>query len=128
LLAWPELRRVRVEPRAVGIADMADGLPPGAALAFEDVLAVWLARSPLTDLATVGRSRPAFGWSRSTLALVSVPLGRVLAARAVARQAREPALAALTRATRELPGDVAAHAPAAQAFVAELSARPSDAA
>jgi hypothetical protein len=127
LLKWPELRRVQVEPRSVGLADMADGLPAEAALAYDDVLGVWLARSPLTDLASAGRVRPAFGWSRSTLSLVAIPLGRTLALRALARQPREPTMAALERATRELPREAAEHGATAQAFVDELAARPVDA-
>lgn len=125
LLSWPELRRVRVEPKRVALPDMFDGLavaPP----VFDDVLSAWLARSPLTDLATAARARPSFAWSRSTLSLVAVPLGRVLALRALGRSPREPTLAALTRAARELPAAVGEHAAVAQRVVEELARRPVD--
>jgi hypothetical protein len=123
LLAWPELRRVHVEPEAVPLPRMPEGLPALGADAFEEALAAWLGRSPLTDLATAGRAQPVFGWSRSTLSLVAAPAGRVLAARAAARAPREATLAALDRACLELPRLAADAAPLAKRFVEELAAR-----
>ena len=126
LLRWPDFRRVQVEPQSVTLSDMADGLPPAASLAFDDVLSVWLGRSPLSDLATVARARPSFGWSRSTLSLVAVPLGRALAHRAIARQPREPAVAALTRAASGIPRELGELASLARAFAEEAAARPTE--
>jgi hypothetical protein len=84
LLAWPGLRRVHTDRHPVQLVDMDEGAPldPGQ---FESALAVWLACSPLSDLATAARPTPRFGWSSHSLALVATVAGQNLALRAFAR-------------------------------------------
>jgi hypothetical protein len=78
---------------------------------FLIALASWLACSPLTDIATLGRRAPAFRWSEGTLALVDSVLGRRLAIRA------------LCRATRARVADVLGDARKALALVDEDAVR-----
>jgi hypothetical protein len=83
LSAWPELRRVHVDKSPRSIMDL-----PGAGAAvdlrrFSDALTRFLAKTPLTDLATCHRTAPAFVWSRESLGLVGTDAGRTLAARAL---------------------------------------------
>ncbi|MBK6517168.1 MAG: hypothetical protein IPG04_24365 [Polyangiaceae bacterium] len=103
---WPKLRRVQLEPRHVPLSAMADGLELVPLERFHDLVGQLLARSPLTDLATVTRSAPAFAWTQATLELVAYPTGRTLASRALGRSPDQQVLAALERATRALgPGE-----------------------
>jgi hypothetical protein len=102
LSAWPELRRVHVETTARGVMDL-----PGAGgavdpLRFGVALARFLAKSPLTDLATCHRAAPRFAWGSESLGLVATKPGRVLAARALAWVPKGQADAGLGRATRGL--------------------------
>ncbi|MFT3771962.1 MAG: hypothetical protein QM820_41680 [Minicystis sp.] len=103
LLAWRELRRVRVDARKVPLADMSAGVSGVSPDDYADLLALWLGRTPLTDLATATRSSPLFAWSASTLSLVATPPGRSLALRALARQPAETVLGVLTRAAEQVP-------------------------
>lgn len=98
LLAWREVRRVQVDARRIPLAEMAAGTTGLAEPEYADLVALWLTRSPLTDLATIDRRSPAFAWSASTLALVAAPPGRVLAQRAFARLPEQPVISALERA------------------------------
>lgn len=104
LLAWRELRRVRVDASKIPLADMTLGMPAvPAADDFNELLALWLTRTPLTDLATAARRTPAFAWSASTLALVATPFGRTLGFRALAHHPAAQVLPALERAARQVP-------------------------
>jgi hypothetical protein len=103
LLAWREIRRVQVDARRVPFAEMPVGVRGVPLDEFADVLALWLTRSPLTDLATATRKGPPFAWSASTLSLVATGPGRLLAFRALADSDPEAVLAALTRAARQIP-------------------------
>ncbi len=100
LTAWPELRRVHVDETRLTLTELPSH---GAAVdmqRFTASLSTWLAKTPLTDLATCARAAPAFFWRAESLALLATPNGRTLALRALAR---EPELAvdeALGRATR----------------------------
>jgi hypothetical protein len=103
LLAWREIRRVRVDERKVLLADMPLGVVGITPADFTDVLARWLTRTPLTDLATATRASPNFAWSASTLALVATGPGRMLAFRALAGEPPDAVGAALTRAENTIP-------------------------
>jgi hypothetical protein len=103
LLAWREVRRVRVDEKRVLLADMPLGVTGLSPSDFTDVLAQWLTRTPLTDLATATRASPNFAWSASTLALVATGAGRMLAFRGLAGEAAEAVDAALTRAANQIP-------------------------
>jgi hypothetical protein len=83
LFAWKELRRVRSDVSTVALADLPDGVSALRKDAWLSALGSWLARSPLTDIATMLRASPAFQWSQPTLAFVATPLGVRLAARAL---------------------------------------------
>jgi hypothetical protein len=124
LSAWPELRKVHVERTRVPLVQMVDGIAGVTADDYQRAIAALLARTPLTDLATCARATPAFAWAADTLALVAAPMGRRLAARAIARagtpSAARAALEAATARTGTLP---AAAADAVQALVAELVPR-----
>jgi hypothetical protein len=103
LLAWRELRRVQVDARRVPLADMPAGVTGISLVDFADVLALWLTRSPLTDLATATRRSPPFAWSASTLALVATGPGRMLAFRALAGEPPDPVNTTLSRAALQVP-------------------------
>jgi hypothetical protein len=103
LLAWREVRRVRVDARRIPLAEMAAGVTGLPAEDFADVLALWLSRSPLTDIATATRSTPVFAWSASTLSLVATPAGHGLAMRALARLPADVVLGVMTRAAQQVP-------------------------
>jgi hypothetical protein len=106
LTAWPEFRRVQVEKTPRPLVDLpANGASVDAG-SFAITLGRFLSKTPLTDLATLGRATPAFAWSEGTLSLVGAGAGRALALRAIERHAEtagEDAVdAALGRATRAL--------------------------
>ncbi len=102
LLAWREIRRVQVDAKRVPLADMTLGIPSVPLSDFADVLALWLTRTPLTDLATCARQAPPFAWSASTLSLVATPPGRMLAFRALAGEPAEAVTGALMRAALQI--------------------------
>ena len=116
LMTWPELRRVHVQRAAQNVAELArvDRLQP-----YQDVLARWLSKSPLTDLAHAHRALGAFVWTEPAIALVANPVGRTLAARALRFDASRGSLAAIERATAALANTNAQAAKLAQAFVDE---------
>lgn len=99
LMAWPDVRRVQVTETPIGLEKLPlPGFPQGEYL---QTLAQWLMLSPLTDLATAGRSEPAFRWSAATLGLVATTAGRRLARRALGGVGARGDVA-LEKATREL--------------------------
>ena len=102
LMLWPELRKVSVSQTPCALMD----LPAhGGAVDVECLgaaVAGFLAKTPLTDLATCTRNRPAFTWTPAVLAMVAAPHGRTAAVRAIARLPTEAADVALGRATRAL--------------------------
>jgi len=121
LMAWPELRRVRVDRSAKPLTD----LPlAGAALdraQFGRVLDQLLSRTPLTDLASLHRSDPPFAWTVESLTLVATRAGRTLASRAVRAAPEEAVSAALGRATRQLlVARAIGHARVALEWIGEL--------
>jgi hypothetical protein len=102
LSAWPDLRRVYVEKLPRGIMDL-----PGVGgavdpTAFGGSLGRFLAKTPLTDLATCHRVAPVFAWRDETLGLVATRAGRTLATRALARAPKSAVDASIGRATRAL--------------------------
>lgn len=103
LVAWPEVRRVRVDARRIPLADMTLGMTTISGDDFAEVLGLWLTRTPLTDLATASRKAPTFAWSASTLSLVAAPLGRTLAFRALAHCPAAEVVPALERAASMVP-------------------------
>ncbi|HEY4117125.1 MAG TPA: hypothetical protein VGM56_04695 [Byssovorax sp.] len=122
LLAWPSLRQVTVDSRKVTLGSMAAGIGALSADEFEAALALWLTRSPLTDIATATRATPQFAWSASTLALIAVAPGRSLAYRAMARQPGPAAMAVLARAAKGIPDARAAARRLVESFASEVSA------
>lgn len=121
LLTWRKLRRVQVNEQRVALVDMCHGLAAVQDGSFCDTLGLWLTRSPLTDIATATRSSPRFGWSSSTLALISTRAGRTLAWRLLARQTSGAVLTALERAAREVPAGYTAAKALAEGFAAEVA-------
>jgi len=103
LLAWREIRRVQVDARRVPLAEMPAGVTGISLADYADVLALWLTRTPLTDLATATRQSPMFAWSASTLALVATGPGRMLAFRALAAEPPDAVNAVLSRAALQVP-------------------------
>lgn len=103
LFTMRELRRVSSSSRAVPLAQLHDGLSEVSGASYQTLLRALVAKSPLTDLATLDRDAPSFAWSRETLELVSYPIGRALALRAVARLPAQAAVTALRTANASLP-------------------------
>lgn len=99
LLRWPQLRRVRTDQRTVRLAEMAEWAPVDAN-EYLYALALLVAASPLTDLATVGRAAPPFLWTRHTLSVVATHPGCNLALRAFAQQ--EPSTSMWLRSCAQL--------------------------
>jgi hypothetical protein len=100
LMAWPEVRRVRVEEVVVSLDNLM--LHPSVSRdQFVGTLAAWLRLSPLTDLACAGREEPRFLWSPATLGLVATPAGARLGRRAL-RGGGARGDVALERATKLL--------------------------
>jgi len=102
LLAWPELRRVNVTKTPRPLMEMPQAGGVVDAVRLGGAVAAFLARTPLTDLATCARGAPLFAWSAPTLGLVGSPRGHTMVTRALAREPRGAVDAALGRATREL--------------------------
>jgi hypothetical protein len=83
LTAWPEFRRVNVTKTPHPLMT----LPVlGAEDLYSEAFSAFLARTPLTDLATCKRTAPAFAWSPAVIALLRTRAGRTLAFRALAQQ------------------------------------------
>jgi hypothetical protein len=100
LSAWPSLRGVQVRKTRLSLFELTPlAIPPED---LERSLAALLSRTPLTDLATCARGRPAFAWTAPTLGLIESPVGRTLALRALAAAPSELVDAALGQATRSL--------------------------
>jgi len=101
-VAWPDLRRVQIEkvPRAVMDLPSAGGAVDPAG--FAESLSRFLAKTPLTDLATCHRVAPVFAWGNETLGLVATGAGLTLATRALARAPRSAVDASLGCATRAI--------------------------
>ncbi len=120
LTAWPELRRVRRQERVIDLCDMP---PPDAPWRRDwiECLARLYAASPLTDLAGVGRSAPAFAWTGASFGLTRVPMVRCLACRAIERHAelRHAADTLREAASQVAPSAARAHA---EQFAAEIAA------
>jgi hypothetical protein len=102
LTAWPEIRRVQQTriprplmelPSSGGAVDMAR---------FTTVVEALLARTPLTDLATIDRAAPLFTWRHESLTLCATNAGRTVILRAFAQLPTRQVDAALGRATRQL--------------------------
>jgi len=82
LLMLPQVRRVSVQQSPTDLGHMADA---GGAGADDFLFGVQrlLELSPLTDLATAQRSKPAFVWTRAVLQLLAAPSGRSIGMRAL---------------------------------------------
>jgi hypothetical protein len=104
LLAWRKVRRVEVEKRQVSVFALADSSGGDRPAAFFKALGEWLAKTPLTDLATAGRKGPELVWTAPSIGLLATRCGRPLARRALSLG--DPTLVdrALGRATRALVG------------------------
>ena len=102
LTAWPELRRVEQTRTPRPLMDLPMN---GAAVDgdhFTSVASSILARSPLTDLATLDRAAPRFEWRAETLTLTATAAGRTLVLRALQHLPSDAVHAALGAATRTL--------------------------
>lgn len=123
LLAWKSIRRVNIDEHRVTLADMCQGFPGADEPGFCDTLGLWLTRSPLTDIATLTRRTPSFGWSPSTLSIIAAPPGRTLAFRLLLRGGSAPSVsAALSRAAAEIPAAFGREKILAEEFAAEVIA------
>jgi hypothetical protein len=102
LLKWKNFRRVHTDTSSIGTPDLVDGVRV-AKDRWLTSLALFLTRSPLTDLATAGRVGPLFMWSAPTLAFVFTPMGSKLGARAIAASRNARAIGTLEAAINRLP-------------------------
>lgn len=120
LLFWKRVRRVNEREERVDLTQM---VPPEAAWsqAFGELLATFLAATPVTDLATADRDEPPFRWTGASLALIATDPGRSLAARAVARaRQKKKALAAIKVIPRSVQKSEAPEAIRVHRAVADL--------
>ena len=102
LTAWPELRRVSETRTPRPLMDLPTSGAAVDADRFTSVTEAFLRKTPLTDLATVSRSAPAFAWTHENLSLCSTHSGRTIATRALALLPQRDVDAALGRATKQL--------------------------
>ena len=103
LTAWPDLRRVQQTRTPRTLTELAGSGSVVVIERFEALVSRLLAKSPLTDLATIARATPFFEWTHETLALVSMSAGRTMALRAFAHLPDAKRVdGALGRATRQL--------------------------
>lgn len=102
LLAWPELRRVHTTRTPRPLMDLPTSGGAVDAHRFAHIVERILHKTPLTDLATLDRSTPAFTWSHESLAFASTSSGRTITLRAFAYLPDKAVDAALGRATRHL--------------------------
>lgn len=102
LTAWPELRRVHLTRTPRPLMDLATVGSAVDLSRFSSVVEDLLARTPLTDLATLDRDGPLFTWQHETLTLCATPAGRTIVLRALALLPAAKVDAALGRATRQL--------------------------
>jgi hypothetical protein len=91
LLLWPELRCVRVSNIPTAITSLGRFEDLALTARFETSLRGWLARTPMTDLATCGRGELPFGWTLPSLALVATTAGRLLVHRLLRKAPTGPA-------------------------------------
>jgi hypothetical protein len=97
LQAWPELRRVNVVRTPHPLLELAGSGGSVDAARLAATVARFLARTPLTDVATCARRAPEFAWSAETIAFVGTQGGRTLALRALDREAADGSSAATPR-------------------------------
>jgi hypothetical protein len=121
LLSWPDLRRVHVDRTVHSLPELPTPELANDHVGFQDVLRRWLSLSPVTDLATANRTEIKFAWSESTLALVSSPVGRTLAARAIRAGSLQQKLNVLDHATNDLQTKHPQAGSIARALVNELA-------
>jgi hypothetical protein len=102
LQAWPEVRRVHVEktPRALLDLPAAGGHAPAAR--FFEVIASFLKKTPITDLASCTRSTPEFRFTQEVLSIAGTRAGRTLLLRVLQRLPEETVDCAIGRALREV--------------------------
>ena len=112
LLAWPELRRVRVQSTSVPVAEMHQGVPIEQT-EFLRAFGTWLSCTPLTDLATASRTAPRFQWTSHTLGVVATIAGAELALRALVvvtdgdGNRIDAAIEAMSQAAEQIAGNAA---------------------
>lgn len=102
LVAWPELRRVhqiRTPRPLMDLPTSGGAVDPSR---FSSLATRILAKTPLTDLATLDRAAPLFTWTHENLALAATNAGRTMILRALAYLPDRAVDAALGRATRRL--------------------------
>jgi hypothetical protein len=102
LLAWPEVRRVQQTRTPRPLMDLPTSGSAVDPQRFAFIVERVLTKTPLTDLATLDRSAPAFAWTHESLALASTNAGRTIVLRALAHLPDRAVDAALGRATRHL--------------------------
>jgi hypothetical protein len=102
LSAWPELRRVHVDKHPRKVMELPTSGAVVDATAFSRTMTAFLAKTPLTDLATCHRSNPSFVWGNESLGLVGTAAGRALAMRALAQAPKTAVDASLGNATHAL--------------------------
>jgi hypothetical protein len=102
LTAWPELRRVQQIRTPRPLMDLPTSGGSVDLMHFSTVVEAILAKTPLTDLATLNRAAPLFVWRHESLALCSTNAGRTIVLRAFGLLPEKQVDAALGKATRQL--------------------------
>lgn len=102
LLAWPEVRRVTQTKTPRPLMDLPTSGSAVDQNRFAGVVESFLAKTPLTDLATLDRAMPLFAWSHESLSLAATHAGRTIVTRALALLPQRAVDTALGRATKRL--------------------------
>lgn len=102
LLRWKSVRRVQQREERVELVSMARAEDAWAE-GFREAVSMFLAATPLTDLALADREDPPFVWTGASLALIATDPGRTLSARALSRtRGKKRAIAAIRGLPREI--------------------------
>lgn len=102
LTAWPEIRRVQQIRTPRPLMDLPTSGASVDANQFTSVVEAFLAKTPLTDLATLHRVSPTFVWRHENLTFCGTHGGRTMVLRALGQLNDRLVDAALGRATRQL--------------------------
>ena len=123
LLMWPRWRRVSSRSETLGILQMTPA-EAGWAPLWRSTLAGFIALSPLSDLAALGRVAPAFEFTAPMVGLLATHAGFELAARAVERSNKlELAVENARAAASRLPDAAEQAVHTARLFVERLEHR-----
>jgi hypothetical protein len=118
LLAWPDFRRVQRRDRTMEILRLPDLFNDGGAIdatmseLYARAMTLFLAASPITDLALAARTTPPFQWTNAHASFVASSAAARLAHRAIvsSRDGGKSAFDAIAASAGGVPASLRMHA------------------